>query len=204
MDIADDIAYGVHDLEDAIYLRLITREQLESGQFEALYAQAFPPGETPLGSARKLLAQLFSDQSTTRKHAIGALVNAMIVATDCQQYQPGFTEPLLAYNAKLAAATKNFLSHLIEKIYDYVIDSQAARILEYGGQTVVLRLFEAMQSNPESLLNKSNRSLYRQASDAQAKQRVICDHIAQMTDDYAHRLHEQLFGFSRHMISERL
>lgn len=27
MELADDIAYGVHDLEDAIALRLITREK---------------------------------------------------------------------------------------------------------------------------------------------------------------------------------
>ena len=35
MNIADDIAYGVHDLEDAIYLRLIHRERLNLQQFQS-------------------------------------------------------------------------------------------------------------------------------------------------------------------------
>lgn len=204
MDIADDIAYGVHDLEDAIYLRLINREQLASGEFGALYADAFPSGNTPLPEADRLLEQLFSYAATERKHAIGALVNAMIIAVDCPQQGVCFEEPLLNYNAILASKTKLFLKHLIEKIYRFVIDSQAARILEYGGQTVVLRLFEAMQSNPESLLSKSSRILYQQAPDEHSRQRVICDLIAQMTDDYAHRLHEQLFGFNRAMIGQAL
>ena len=90
------------------------------------------------------------------------------------------------------------------RIYQYVIDSQAARTFEYGGQKVVLRLFEAFGSNPENLLDAKNRTLFQEASDPASSQRVICDYIANMTDEYAYRMHERLFGFNTRTIFERL
>ena len=48
MNIADDIAYGVHDLEDAIHLRLINRLQLDEPMFRQLLA-ATPAIPKPAG-----------------------------------------------------------------------------------------------------------------------------------------------------------
>jgi dGTPase len=85
-----------------------------------------------------------------------------------------------------------------------VIDSQEARTFEYGGQTVVLRLFEAISSNPGSLLDIKNRELFHRAESEPAALRVVCDYIANMTDEYAYRMHERLFGFNTRTIFERL
>ena len=85
-----------------------------------------------------------------------------------------------------------------------MIDSQSARTFEFGGQKVVLRLFEAFSSNPENLLDAKNRILFQEAGDKAGAQRVVCDYIANMTDEYAYRMHERLFGFNTRTIFERL
>jgi len=68
----------------------------------------------------------------------------------------------------------------------------------------VLRLFEAISSNPSSLLDTKNRELFQSADDEEAALRVVCDYIANMTDEYAYRMHERLFGFNTRTIFERL
>ena len=45
------------------------------------------------------------------------------------------------------------------------------------------------------LLNLENRKLYEKASTQEEATRVVCDYIALMTDEYATRTHERLFGF---------
>jgi dGTPase len=61
-----------------------------------------------------------------------------------------------------------------------------------------------LNSNPESLLDTKNRILYKEASDKDNALRIICDYIANMTDEYAYRMHERLFGFNTRTIFERL
>lgn len=198
MDIADDVAYGVHDLEDAIHLRLIDREQLDTPTLKHLLSQ------TPLGSNQDLLGSLFNSALHIRKKAIGEMVNYFITAIQVTVTNESFENHLLKYNINLLPQAQALLDHLMQIIYKHVIDSQEARTFEYGGQTVVLRLFEAISSNPGSLLDNKNRQLFHQAEDENMAYRVVCDYIANMTDEYAYRMHERLFGFNTRTIFERL
>lgn len=199
MDIADDVAYGVHDLEDAIHLRLIDREKFVTPELRHLLR------ETPLAKNEEaLLDALFSPELYLRKQAIGEMVNYFITAVECKVVHEAFENPLLKYNIELKLEASALRNYLIDFIYKHVIDSQEARTFEYGGQTVVLRLFEAFSSNPSSLLDKKNRELFNNAGDDEAALRVVCDYIANMTDEYAYRMHERLFGFNTRTIFERL
>lgn len=198
MDIADDIAYGVHDLEDAIHLRLINRDQLDTAKLKELLRA------TPFHANPDFLAALFEKSNCTRKQMVGELVNYFITSTHVQICHDAFEEKLLRYNVVLMPEAHQLLEYLKGSVYEHVIDSQESRTFEYGGQTVVLRLFEAFSSNPTHLFDKNNRELFEQQTDETAAQRIICDYIANMTDEYAYRMHERLFGFNTRTIFERL
>ncbi|MCH9690198.1 MAG: dGTPase [Gammaproteobacteria bacterium] len=199
MNIADDVAYGVHDLEDAIQLRLIGRAALDTPDFRALLAET-ALDKRPL----PLLDALFDDAIFVRKQAIGEMVNYFVTSTEIKVVDNRFQTGLLKYNAELLPEAKALLCALINCIYKHVIDSQEARTFEYGGQTVVLRLFDAINSNPMGLLNLKNRVSFDGSADEASARRVICDAIANMTDESAYRMHGRLFGFNNRTIFERL
>ena len=191
MDAADDIAYGVHDLEDAIHLQLINRAQLDTTAFRELLNNTSLADE-----AFSLIDNLFSSNLALRKQAIGEMVNYLITSANIIISHEDFEDNLLKYNVALKPEASALLNHLIQVISQQVIDSQDARTLEYGGQMVVLRLFEAISSNPAGLLDTKYRELYREAQDEIAGFRVISDYIANMTDEFAYHMHEKLFGFN--------
>lgn len=199
MNIADDIAYGVHDLEDAIHLHLIKQDQLDTKELQQLLAST-----GRLNSSEKLIDKLFSAEASKRKQAIGEIVNYFISTTSIVSANDAFENPQLRYHLALEPEAQALLKYLMDAIFQHVIDSQEARTFEFGGQTVIRRLFEAFSSNPNNLLDKKNRLLFSQAPDANLAFRVVSDYIASMTDDYAYRIHERLFGFNTRTIFERL
>ena len=69
MEIADDIAYGVHDMEDAIALNMLKERDCEG------LKQIIPDD---LQQGGELITALFSNKKYEAKHAIGALVNYFI------------------------------------------------------------------------------------------------------------------------------
>ena len=132
------------------------------------------------------------------------MVNYFITSSECYITNDEFEQDLLKYNVRLSPQAQQLVTILQQCIYDNVIDSQESRTFEYGGQTVVLRLFEAISSNPASLLDNKNRDAYKNAENGEDGLRIVCDYIANMTDEYAYRMHERLFGFNTRTIFERL
>jgi len=191
MNVADDIAYGVHDLEDAIQLKLIDRNKCDTEEFRSLLKET-----EFVKSYDNLIDLLFSESIFERKEAISRLVNYFINSVEVRISNNNFSDDLLKYKACLLPESFALLEYLKRCIYDFVIDSQSARICEYSGQVIVQRLFEAFSSNPEDLLDIKNRKLYSDAQNEHQAMRIISDYIANMTDGRAHSIHEKLFGFS--------
>jgi dGTPase len=191
MEIADDIAYGVHDLEDAIAMGIVSKTLWQ----EKVATQLSEVENFCLGDQlTELTNKLFSPQHFKRKDAIGALVNALITSIKIDIAEDAFLDPLLAYNAYLAPAMFTVLEILKSFVLNYVIKSPDLQILEYRGQQIVMELFEAFNAGPLRFLPVQVKEVYKQQTDSSRQKRVIADYISSLTDNHALRLHASLFS----------
>lgn len=194
MEIADDIAYGVHDLEDAIAMGIISKHLWqEKVATELAEIKDF----CLIDQITEITNHLFSQQHFKRKDAIGALVNSLITSVEIKKVDPRFNEPLLSYNAYLSPAMFQVLNILKQFVLKYVIKSPDLQILEYRGQQIVMELFEAFNAGPLRFLPEPIKQHWRaQKGDKSREMRVIADYISSLTDNHALRLHASLFSSS--------
>ena len=193
MDVADDIAYGVHDLEDAIALGLLSKEYFAAALqdrcptfLDALKEKY--PNESANDVFSIMVDGLFGD-SGIRKRFISRLVHHFITAVEYVD-KPEFTDPLVRFSARLRVPQRQFLDVLQKFVSKEVIKSAAVQHLEFKGQGMVVAVFEAMQCDPERLLP---RDAFARFEAARSDARVICDFVAGMTDRYALATYRRLF-----------
>jgi len=193
MELADDIAYGVHDLEDAIVLGLVNSQQWKKAAAKQLASCGDAWFEANIENIGEML---FSGEHYLRKDAIGAIVNTFLTNVSVQPVKSiEFDSPLLSLNAYLEPQLAKALTVFKHFVNDYVIQIPQVQIVEYKGQQIVMDLFEALSADPERLLPDTTKQKWMTANqDEQDGMRVICDYIAAMTDGYAQKLHQQLFS----------
>lgn len=203
MDVADDIAYAIHDLEDAIALRLISREQFSEIVSEEKCANCIEqlkaryPSETIEYAV--LVDRLFGD-GDARKREISHLVYYATSSTEPTE-DARFQEPLLRYRAALKKEAQDFVKALQVLIKKYIIKTPSVQHLEFKGQQMVLHVFDALQADPGSLLPQST---YNKYANAGGDLRIICDHISGMTDDFLVRTYDRLFSPRMGSVFDRL
>lgn len=189
MELADDIAYAIHDLEDAIVMSMVTRDSFEIEIVKPIKALEIPWLSSEIDI---LTTNLFSAAPYQRKNAIGALVNCFITAISIQK-QDLFESELIDFNACFAKNYQIALGLFKSFVFNYVIRKPELQLLEYKGQQIVMALFEAFSSEPERLLPTNTARRWIEADTDNAKHRVLADYISGMTDEYATRLYNHLF-----------
>jgi len=200
MNLADDIAYGVHDFEDGIVLRLLNREHWQT---------VVRNMDQKWAADKNLLEienQLFNSTENSghcRKQAVGALVHGLVSSVELEQ-NANFEEALLQWNAVLPQEPENFLKSLQETVWRNVIQLNTVQAATYKGRKIVISIFEALSSDPEMLLPRSFHSLWESAKSEQEQKRIICDYIAGMTDQYANRFYQRLFLPGHGSVFDRL
>ncbi|TLU64097.1 deoxyguanosinetriphosphate triphosphohydrolase family protein [Thalassotalea litorea] len=205
MELADDIAYGVHDMEDAIVTGVVSEHLFVEyvakpmAEIDDIWVQE---------NYTSITENLFSQQHHLQKDAIGSLVNYLITSislVDLNETQGcDFDEDLLRYNAKLSKAPAKVLGLLKDFVYRFVIKQTDIQRLEYKGQQIVMELFEAFASDPQRLLPDSTRRRWQKAVDEGLNpNRVIADYLSGMTDEFATRVYNNLFIANASGVNEK-
>lgn len=192
-NLADEIAYNAHDIDDGVRSGLITLDQLrEVPLFDRYRAQAqaeFPGLGAPSGQRRLLydaIRRMLSAQVYDVIEATNlALARAMPASVEDVRQLP----PLVVFGDVMreqSQALKRFLFHNLYRHPRVTQTTDQAR-------RVVRDLFELYLSNPREMKPAyAERNLA--AADRSAAARVVADFIAGMTDRYAMREHERLTG----------
>jgi len=192
MELADDIAYAVHDLEDAIATEQITLKEWENYAVPALDKVNCSWLETS-----ELTERLFLNSEAQRKDVIGELVNLFITQSCITPTEVTFDCPILNFTVQLSSEYKSLLDTLKSFIYQRLIRASHMQQIEFKGQKLIIELFEAFSCDPLRLLPETTANAYQQALDNGLNtHRVICDYLSGMTDEYAFKTHQRLFSSS--------
>ena len=192
MQIADDIAYAVHDLEDAIARDMINREHFRQ------YLESLPttisngqPGELQALLQRDRMEDWLFDQENhgNRKQIISQLVNLCVTSIRIVPVEQ-FEHPLLRYQASLPDDARKLVATCKKITADHVINNPVVHQLVQKGGFIIKRLFAALADEPNKLIPQWQQRLSLAKGDAN---RAVCDFIAGMTDSYAGRTYDRLY-----------
>jgi len=187
-NLADEIAYNAHDIDDGVRSGLITLEQLREVPLFDRY-RAAAQAQYPHLVERRLLSEairrMLSDQvydviDTTRA-AIDAHAPADVSAVRRLPALMGFSPA----KREQSQALKRFL---FQQLYRH---PQVMQTTE-GARQVVRELFAIYQSTPGEM--PPAQAVQAREGDAQHRARTVADFIAGMTDRFALREHERLTG----------
>lgn len=205
MDLADEISYSLHDLEDAISLGMVTRAMWMEhfSEHENLFTDCH--GVTFSGTCESVADSLFGE-SYKRKECVGMLVHLMITSVELTIKDAKFECGMLRYNAVLPQAVEALRLKIFMLVKNKVIKHENVQLLEFKGQKLIVELFSVLASDPERFLPASTKEVYkRQASLSEREgMRVICDYVSGMTDDYATKLYEKILVPRKGSIFDRL
>lgn len=209
MDWSDDVAYSVHDLEDALVTGQVKLEALGANlpQLYKVASETYMPDITEAEAARALSelqklscwpknydgshAQL-AGLKDLASQLIGRFALAAETATR-DQYGDG---DLTRYSANLVVPREQKAEVAILKSVAafYVINASAALIRYADQQKILQELVEMVLSKAPHSLESFFQDDWKQASTDGQKLRVVVDQVASLTDPGAYALHAKLSG----------
>jgi dGTPase len=208
MDWADDVAYSVHDLEDAINAGLLSLEwldgeadrrelvalarelYLEVPEAELLEAldrlRAFPYWVRGFDGSMRAMVAL--KQMTSE--LIGRFCGAVTRAT----HEAGDGHPLRRYrgSVEVPAETRAECAVLKAAAAKYVMRREATIALQERQREQLAELLAAIATGAPATLEPAMRSAFDAAADDAARLRVVVDQVASLTDTSALAWHRRL------------
>jgi dGTPase len=191
-NLADEIAYNNHDIDDGLRSGLLTVEQLESIDFFARHKReaesAFPGigGRRAINeTVRRMINALITDLIDTSKERIRA--SGVQSVDDVRS-----AAPLIAFSDGMRGEALLLKRFLRKNLYQhYQVNRMTSK-----ARRIVTELFDIFMREP-MLLPPSYQVAQVESLGAEAHQgqqaRSVADYIAGMTDRYAMREHRRLF-----------
>ena len=190
-NLADEIAYNAHDIDDGVRSGLLSLDQLQEVPLFALHTQQALL-QYPALKGRRLLFEVIRLMLSAQVYDVTdataiAIANAQPPDVDAVRQQHAlvrFTPGM----ATQSAAMKHFLFH---NLYRH---PQVVGKMEHA-QQVVRELFSAYMSDPKYLLHAQDELIEKrglQHAGPIKVERTVADYIAGMTDRFATREHERL------------
>ena len=184
-NVADELAYTTHDLDDGLRSGMLTPRMLEGiSLWEILTDQIKWRGPNMEEVARhKLIRQL-----------IGMEVTDLATTTDTRLKENGAQSPLdiqkLAYNVigfseEMSRRNRELKDFLYNKMYRHY---RVVR-MQVKAERTIEELFNAYRAEPATLPEQ-----FQAFIEHRGLERTICDYIAGMTDRYAIEEHQKLFN----------
>ncbi len=191
-NLADEIAYNAHDVDDGVRSGLISIEQLCAVPLFERYRQQALAADASLhapAEQRRLLNEtirrMLSDQVYD---VIDATTAALTEHTPCSVDDVRRAPALVGFSAPMRAESLALKQFLFRELYRH------PQVTETMGlaQRVVRELFDVYFQSPHEL--PAAQATDAQRGDTLKRARVVSDFIAGMTDRYAGREHERLTG----------
>jgi dGTPase len=190
-NLADEIAYNNHDVDDGLRSGLIVLEQLEEIPFFAERAAAvrlrFPDCRGPILAReiiRSLIDRLVTDLVQTSRERIEAAAPASI--DDVRQA----TEPLIGLSASQADGQLALKQFLRRELYAHPhVEKMTQR-----AHTTISGLFAAFSADYDCMPpeHAARARAAFEAGGTSAAMRIVADYIAGMTDRFALEQHARL------------
>ena len=183
-NLADEITYYSHDLDDAVDFAILTPEQLEETavwrQSHESVAAHYPEVREP--ALRKLIIGEIIDTQVRDvvTSSADAIAKAGVQSADEVRRQP---LPLISYSEGLLKANRELRRFLYKNVYYH------PRVAEVNQRAceMLRAVFEAYVLAPERLGEAAAKRI-----ESEGLHRTICDYIAGMTDRYLLEEHARL------------
>lgn len=181
-NLADEIAYNAHDIDDGVRSGLITLEQLEQVPLFDDYRRRALAAHPALAGRRLLFESIRLMLSDQVYDVIEATRRSLADSGAQTLDDVRASRPLVRFSADMQGRSQALKRFLFENLYRH------PRVMETTGRArqVVCDLFDAYRADPAQLPEAHASREYLP--------RAVADYIAGMTDRFAIREHERLSG----------
>jgi len=185
-DLADEITYYSHDLDDAVDFEILSAAQLKENEvwrrsYDAVFARYLGSREPEL---QKLIIRDIIDKEVHDLVATSAksIAESGVQSADEVRAQP---VPLIRYSDELAEANRALRKFLYQNVYYHPRVSEVNR----RACEMLRRVFEAYVVDPDRLGDDATRRIEKEGL-----HRTVCDYLAGMTDRYLMEEYARIVG----------
>ena len=211
MDFADDVAYSVHDFEDAVVSGYVDLSELASGSNQSEFfskIQSWAGPELSLEDIQAAYSRLSSNiywlesysssmaDQATLKNLTSYLIGSFVGRSTEHTLASNESKHLVRYNGALSvpADVRAEIAVLKGTVSVFLMTDEKRQPYYLWQREVLSELADAILASNGKHLDNYCQSVWAEASTESQKYRVVVDQVASLTDLSALNLHAELIG----------